>query len=320
MKRVYELFFNPGEIVEIRAIGGIRGTSKHWEGSAYGAKPVVAGYFNNAVDFAKAAKTLDDAGALGVYFTLNPCPPPLLARSPNKLKAGINTTTDANIAIIRWLYVDFDPKAEISPGKYEKVSGISSTDEEMKNAEDLAREVAAWLEGELGWAPGIRAVSGNGFHLQYPLEGMENTAENVQLIKRALVAIAEKFKGNDKVEIDRENFNPARIAKLYGTIARKGDHTEDRPYRKSFLHKGQPAKFGNVSRSPAKKLQDLSALAPAGSLPVPSSPPKQTTGAKKIKKGDWGTFHVDRYLDHYGKQYKFKPDDGRTGDMYILHD
>jgi hypothetical protein len=33
------------------------------------------------------------------------------------------------------------------------------------------------------------------------------------------------------LEIDEKVFNPSRISKVYGTLARKGDHTNDRPHR-----------------------------------------------------------------------------------------
>jgi hypothetical protein len=36
---------------------------------------------------------------------------------------------------------------------------------------------------------------------------------------------------DDKVTIDAKLFNPSRIIKLSGTIARKGPHAADRPHR-----------------------------------------------------------------------------------------
>ena len=43
MRSVYDLFFSAGEVVEIRAIGGIRGKSASWEGFAGGARRIVSG-------------------------------------------------------------------------------------------------------------------------------------------------------------------------------------------------------------------------------------------------------------------------------------
>ncbi len=39
--------------------------------------------------------------------------------------------------------------------------------------------------------------------------------------------------GNEVVDVDTSVFNAARIVKLYGTAARKGDATPDRPHRRS---------------------------------------------------------------------------------------
>lgn len=58
--------------------------------------------------------------------------------------------------------------------------------------------------------------------------------ENVDLIRDALHALAHRW-GDDQVGVDVTVFNPARIWKLYGTMARKGDSTPDRPHRKSYI-------------------------------------------------------------------------------------
>ena len=40
---------------------------------------------------------------------------------------------------------------------------------------------------------------------------------------------------DDKVHVDKTTFNPARIVKLYGTKACKGDSIEERPHRWSNI-------------------------------------------------------------------------------------
>ena len=42
--------------------------------------------------------------------------------------------------------------------------------------------------------------------------------ENKQLVKDCL-AVLSLFFSDDKVDIDTANFNPARVCKLYGTLA-----------------------------------------------------------------------------------------------------
>lgn len=224
LMRVYELFFHPGEVVEIRALG-LAGKNRAW--ADYARKnDVVSGYFDNAEDFAKAALALDAAKAKGVYFTLNPCDPALLARAKNRLIASPKaTTTDQNIKCIRWLPFDLDP---------DRPSEISATDQEVEAARILMEDIAAWLEDQMGFLKCIRAFSGNGYHVLYRVPDLPNNEESRALIKRCVAAVEAKFR-NDKVLIDLKVVNPARIMKLYGTTGRKGDSTEDRPHRKSHI-------------------------------------------------------------------------------------
>jgi len=224
--QIYELFFQPGEVTEIRAYG-LKKSNKAWEGWA-GGTGVVYGYFDNAEAFGKAAQGLERAKAPGIYFTLNPVIPDLLARAANRLKAAdakSSSTSDPDVLCIRWLPIDLDPR---------RPSGISSTDKELESAVRLRTRIAKWMEDECHWPRGIRAHSGNGTHLLYRLPDLPNTQGTTQFIKDCLAAIAAKF-NNKWVDIDRKVFNPARIWKLYGTTARKGDHTEKRPHRKSYI-------------------------------------------------------------------------------------
>ena len=228
-EEVYSLFFKPGEVTEIRAFG-LSKTSKAWEGWA-GGSGIVYGYFDNPEFFAKAAAGLDNAKATGIYFTLNPTVPDLLARAANRLKAaGAKTvaTADKDILCIRWLPIDLDP---VRP------SGISSTDEELKYSIDTRKRIYEYVKTKFKGHPPILAVSGNGAHLIYKLPDLPNTEETTHKIRNALAAIAQEFT-DKKVLVDQSVFNPARIWKLYGTTGRKGDHIKERPHRKSYIEQG----------------------------------------------------------------------------------
>lgn len=225
-QQVYDLFFEPGEVTEIRAYGLSR-TSKAWEGWA-GGTGIVYGYFDNPDDFAKAAAALERAHAPGIYFTLNPVVPDLLARAANRLKAAgakTVTTSDKDILCIRWLPIDLDP---VRP------AGISSTDKELQYSLKIRARIKEFMETKFEFNAPILAVSGNGAHLVYRLEDLENSEETTGLIKKCLAAIAKEF-SDKKINVDQKVFNPARIWKLYGTTGRKGDHTRQRPHRKSYL-------------------------------------------------------------------------------------
>ncbi len=225
--RIFNKFFEPGEVTEIRAFG-LDGKRRAWEGYAGGG--IVSGYFDNAEAFGRAAAMLDQAGAEGVYFILNPVLPELLARSANRLK-GFNKkmklTTDLEVACLRWLLVDLDPK---------RPAGISSSDMELQNARNLQTEVKDWLvkrdlyqEQEI-----VEAMSGNGYHLLCPTPGWPVEDEYVNSLKKSLAIIQKNF-GNRDVEIDQVTFNPSRLCKVYGTMARKGDHIPARPHRRAKL-------------------------------------------------------------------------------------
>ncbi|WP_332236841.1 hypothetical protein [Sporolactobacillus sp. KGMB 08714] len=182
-------------------------------------KGTVSGYFNQLDDLAQNA-IQNAKNAPGVYFTLNPVKKELLARASNHvLQWSKHTTTDDDIECRRWVPLDFDP---VRP------AGISSTDTEHEEAMVLAGKVKAYLTG-LGFPAPIQADSGNGAHLLYRID-LPNNDESRELVKDILEALDSLF-SNNKVKIDTSVYNAARIWKLYGTVARKGDNTPDRPHR-----------------------------------------------------------------------------------------
>ncbi|MCX5818435.1 MAG: phage/plasmid primase, P4 family [Deltaproteobacteria bacterium] len=316
--QICPLFFAIGEVVEILAIG-VSGKNPGWEGFSKG---TISGYYNDPGAFDKGAGVLEAAEARGVYFTINPVNPALIARASNRLKAAKATTQDVDIVCIRWLPIDLDTK---------RPADISATEAEVQAAVDLGKKVAAWLEGELGFAKGIRAGSGNGCHLLYRLPDLPNNTETHQLVVDMIAAVAAKFK-NDLVDVDVTTVNPARIWKLYGTTGRKGDSTADRPHRKSYLFPKQPKALDDVPVTDPETLKKLAALAkPAprktgGVRPgadatiaqgaAPPTPVPPAAGATRFKEGTLGPIKVDAYLTHYGISYTAKEKGDRT--LYIL--
>jgi hypothetical protein len=238
--QIYNLFFHPGEVVELRAIG-LRGKNKAWEGFAGGKGGIVSGYFNDGEKLAAAAKALDYAGARGVYFT-----------AKNRLVCPQEeaTTPDMYMKCIRWFLIDLD--AKLLDGT-RRPKGISASEAELKVCEETARKVAAWLECEMGFAKAIRAFSENGYHLLYRLPDLPNDDEHKAIVKNATAALAEKF-GQD--DIDVSVANPGRIWKYYGTTGRKGDSTTERPHRKSYLFSGQPEALDDIETTSLETLEN----------------------------------------------------------------
>jgi len=223
---VFRLFVKPGEIVEVR-IPKAKGKSKAWGGDW--ARGTVAGYFDSHQAFCEAVKEADKAHHGGIYFTAQVIDPRLLARAFNRLKPTDLTTSDKDVKAYRWELIDLDP---VRP------SGIPSSDKELEAAMSLREEVAAWVVKELGFPRPIKALSGNGAHLLFPLPDLPTS--KVDFVKNTLQGLAERF-NNEAVTVDTTVFNPARIWKLYGTTARKGDQVpqgpnrEARPYRKAYI-------------------------------------------------------------------------------------
>ncbi|MBL8795503.1 MAG: hypothetical protein JNM56_16480, partial [Planctomycetia bacterium] len=110
------------------------------------------------------------------------------------------------------------------------VKGIPSTDAEKSRAEAVILLVQEHLAA-LGWPAPVLADSGNGYHLLYAID---LPADDGGTVERCLKALAAEF-DTDAVKIDQTVFNPARICKLYGTAARKGDDHPARPHRVSRI-------------------------------------------------------------------------------------
>jgi hypothetical protein len=189
------------------------------------------------------------------------------------------TTNDQHVQERHWLLLDVDP---------DRPTGISATDNEKALAKKKAVEVQLFLKAR-NWPAPVIADSGNGFHLLYRID--LPTADD-RLIENVLTAVAGRFNG-DRVKLDRSVFNPSRIGRLYGTLAAKGDNTEERPHRLSrLIH--VPEHLAVVGQ---KQLQELiQDLLP----PVPAPPVART-----------GSFDIEEFLSRYGievAEKKLEPD------------
>jgi hypothetical protein len=211
--RALDLLHASGSVVELRCPKTKKGT--------------ISGYYDDAGALASRATALSGT-VPGVYVTLNPVHPDLLARGVNHTNDyAKDTTTDENILSRRWLPFDFDP---VRP------SGISSTDAEHEAALQRARDAQVWLVQQ-GWLDPILADSGNGAHLLYRID-LPNDKASQALIECVLKAVAQKF-SDSTIKVDTDVSNAARIWKVYGTLACKGDSTPERPHRYARLLEGE---------------------------------------------------------------------------------
>jgi len=210
LERSLSAFVAPGQVFEVRLIHS-------------GRKRIDAGYFDNPAHAATAIMALREPYQ-GVYFTPNPVVPDLAARSYNRITAWAQLTTmDPDILERRWLLIDVDPK---------RPAGISATNDELVEAFKIAHTIANMLELE-GWPrPNINA-SGNGVHIMYAMKE-PNTDFIRDEVAKFLKCLNARF-GNEASQVDTVNFNAARIWRLPGTWARKGDNIPTRPHRKAHL-------------------------------------------------------------------------------------
>lgn len=191
-------------MVELRALGVSRHstTARHAEHALYAPDEV------GLARLAKDARELSRR-AEGVYATLNPV----------MTRVGMGSATDRDIVRRRWLLVDIDPC---------RPAGTSSTDAERAAAFERARVVRDYLRSE-GWPDPVLADSGNGYHLLYQVD-LPNDEASRDLVRGTLAYLAARF-DSDRAKIDTSVYNASRICKLYGTLARKGEPTAERPHR-----------------------------------------------------------------------------------------
>lgn len=208
IKNVWRLLdVGDDSVIELRAISPT-GTSA----------PITKHYITKNYDDTNVLKEAFERDAIrlnndgyNIYTVINPIRPDFYGKA----------VKDYDIEFRKWLLIDIDKaSSEKRP----------STQSELEAAKELAQVVANELELQ-GWGdPSLVVMSGNGYHLYYDLGRMANTIEATQLVQAALSELAKSF-NTDTVKVDQVVYNPSRITKVVGTVARKGIHTDSTPYR-----------------------------------------------------------------------------------------
>ncbi len=167
----------------------------------------------------EAVRTLASGQPAGVYFTINP-----MSCSPGHGKSGGAIVGD----ILRrvWLLIDVDRR------KTDQTTGTNATTAEKHCASAVATAIWRYLSAA-GWPVPVLVDSGNGWHLYYRLD-LPNDGASQKLLRAILYALGDRF-DTEQAAIDRSVHNANRIAKVPGTWARKGPHSEERPHRLAHL-------------------------------------------------------------------------------------
>jgi len=263
IKYTFELMKQPNEVVEIRIIEST--------GKTY------SGYFKDIDILVKEVSRFNN---FNIYFVLNHINEACFSREQSNkiIDKPKNTTSDNDIDNRDWLLIDIDTK---------RATGVSSTDEEKLNSKDTANKVFSFLR-DLGFSKPISCDSGNGFHLLYKIN-LPNNNESKELLQKVL-QVLDLYFTNDKAEIDKAVFNASRITKLYGSIARKGKDTPERPHRESLI-KGVPDQIKITPVELLKKVADM--------LPVKEQPTFNNNYGKQ-------EFSLDNFISDHGILIKSK--------------
>ena len=206
----------PGQVIEIRAFD----VDKYIR--------IQSGYFDDRAKLLQTVTDLEAKKPVGIFVTINPCNPALLARANNRMVKAKHECTTKDREIIRRVVLPIDIDA-VRP------SGISATDNEKAEALKVADAVKGFLTGK-GWPAPIFVDSGNGYHLYFRVDLPNDEASN-KIAKSILHNLADRF-NTDGAKIDTTVYNASRIMRLPGTTARKGDPLSDRPHRMSRIKVG----------------------------------------------------------------------------------
>ena len=208
----WHIFKRDNELVEIRFLGNNKTAS---------------GYYKNIENLLRDVERMDAEDRFQIYFTLNCIEDSCYGREQCEkvVWKPKNTTTDNDIKGRYWILIDLDPK---------RPAGTSSSNDEYEKAHMKAIEVYRYLM-DMGFYEPVVCSSGNGWHLLLPCKIGISTETN-DVVNKFLKVLSMLFT-DDSIDIDVKVGNPARICKLYGTMAKKGTNITERPHRMAKIVK-----------------------------------------------------------------------------------
>jgi hypothetical protein len=180
---------------------------------------IAIGYFDN-FEVALRAVEGEPSQYKAAYFTLNPINQPTgISVNPQTLTPSRNAAGASDIGRRVALLVDLDPP---------RPAGMNSTETEKQEAREQAESVREYLRNR-NWPEPMLCDSGNGWHLRYCID-LPNDDAATELVRGVLARLHQLFP-----MVDLGNFDAPRLCKLYGSFARKGEHSEERPWRRSAI-------------------------------------------------------------------------------------
>lgn len=212
------LFVSPGTCTEVRGLF----RSKVNPDDRYCRNQYVR--YEDADAISESIHKLDqEENCIGIYLVANQVKNELYELNQSKTRkpffTKVKSSSTADMVARKWLFVDCD---SVRP------SDVSATDGERSRAFQLADNVIETLSA-LGFGKPIKADSGNGCHLLYPVDMPVGKSSDLQ-IKEFLAELSTRCTV-DGAKVDLVTYDSQRMIRLYGTKARKGDSTPERPWR-----------------------------------------------------------------------------------------
>lgn len=271
----WSIFHNEGEITEIRSFGGT----------------TFSGYYKDIDNAIRDIEILESKPDQQIYFITNAIREDCYGRAQRErlIMKPKNTTNDEEIVGRKWIMIDLDPK---------RASGVNSSNQELEFAHKKAVAVYKFLRDN-GFNEPVVCMSGNGYHLMYACR-IGVSQETDLLIERFINALAMLFT-DEYVDVDKKCKNRARLSKVYGTTAKKGANSEDRPWRTSCIVKAPD----EIKINDIEYIKKIANLYPEDK-PAPSSD------------NNWGQgrFDIESFLQKHNIGYK--KETYKDGTKYVL--
>ena len=271
----WSIFHDEGEITEIRSFGGT----------------TFSGYYKDIDNAIRDIEILESKPDQQIYFITNAIREDCYGRAQRErlIMKPKNTTNDEEIVGRKWIMIDLDPK---------RASGVNSSNQELEYAHKKAVAVYKFLRDN-GFNDPVVCMSGNGYHLMYACR-IGVSQETDLLIERFINALAMLFT-DEHVDVDKKCKNRARLSKVYGTTAKKGANSDDRPWRTSYIVKAPD----EVKINDIEYIKKIANLYPED-RPAPS--PDNNWGQSK--------FDIESFLQKYSIEYK--KETYKDGTKYVL--
>jgi hypothetical protein len=175
-----------------------------------------------------------------VYFTPQVLCPEVLERCHGqfvgikKLQSGeLRPTPTAypDVAKYRYLLIDIDSIRFNTDST--RMTHCSANEFEAHHAKLVSDSVLFFFQ-EFFWPDPIEVTSGNGRHLYYRIPTHDSTGYRVSELGGRLTTIlkiVDKQCSTQFARVDTSTYLAAQLMRLPGTIAKKGEHTSERPHR-----------------------------------------------------------------------------------------